>query len=206
VTKRGRIDLVQPPGRPRRFNLVDAAILVMATALGFWVIRDSLAGLLTPPMVMEGGRWVKRWWDPVVQLNRAVTVEVVLLSWSVAWTLLQLRHPRPRLRRLTRQPGFVACASSVFVALVCGPMMAAILASSHRSANIPGEDWLLFETWSALVSAQVGVAVAAGWALLALGRQCRPRSGWLDRVGQVFGAIWVVMVPLNLILPLWFLF
>jgi hypothetical protein len=195
---------MQPVKRPRRFNLTDAAVLVLATGVGLAAIRDSLGNLLKAPMVLENGRWVARWWDPVVLLNRAVTLEVVLMAWSVGWLVLQLRQPRPRMRRLARRPGFVASFFSTFVILVCGPITAAVLvgAGGGVSGSL-GEYWIRFETCSALVSLQIGAAVAAGWALLAVSRECRMRSGWLDRVGQVFGAVWVLMIPANLILPFW---
>jgi hypothetical protein len=189
--------------RPRRFNLVDGAVLVMATAVGLWAIRDFLGDLFETPMVQENGLWVGRWWEPVVLLNRAVTLEVVLMAWSVAWLAIQLRQPRPRLRHLSRQPGFVASFFAAVVVLVSGPITAAVLTSSMRSVNIGGDYWVLFELWSALVSLQIGAAIFAGWALLAFGRLCRPRSGSLDRIGQGFGLVWVVMAPANLILHLW---
>jgi hypothetical protein len=188
---------------PRRFHLIDAVVLVLATAVGLWAIRPFLPDLFESPKVLVNGRWVSRWWDPVDLLNKAVILEVMLMAWSAAWLVLQLRQPRPRLHRLTRQPGFLATFSSTAVLVVSGPITAAVLASSSMSLGIPRDDWLLFGMWSALISSQIGVAVAAGWALLAVGRRCRLSTGWLERVGQATGIVWVAMIPSNLILPFW---
>ncbi len=194
---------MQSAKRPRRFNLVDVAILVMATAVGLCAIRDFLGNLLKTPMELENGVWVARWWAPVIYLNRAVALEVILMAWSVAWLAIQLRQPRARLRRLSRQPGFVASFFATVVLAVSGPITAAVLSHSTLAVNTGGEYWILFELWSALVSVQIGAAIVAGWTLLAFGRSCRTRSGSLDRVGQGFGIVWVVMIPANLILPFW---
>jgi hypothetical protein len=199
------------PARPRRLNLVDVIVLVLATAVGLWAIRPYLPGLLAMPEVFENGKSVPGLWEPVVWLNSAVVVEPVLMAWSVAWLVLQLRQPRPRLRRLIRQPGFVATFASAVVLLVSGPIAGVVLTSEWRSANIstqpiigpPRPDWIAYELWSAMVSLQIGASVLAVWGLLAVGRQCRMKSGWLDRVGQGFGIVWAAMIPGNLILPFW---
>jgi hypothetical protein len=185
--------------RPRRFHLIDAIVLVLATAVGLWAIRPFLPNLLEAPRVLENGRWVSRWWEPVVLLNRAVILEVMLMAWSAAWLVLQLRQPRPRLRRLTRQPGFVATFSSVAVLVVPGPITAAVFATNSSTLGT-AEYWILFELWSAIVSSQIGAAVVAGWSLLAVGRRCRPGPGWLEWIGQAIGIVWVAMIPGNLIL------
>ena len=153
-------------------------------------------------MEMVGGRWVASWWNSVVLLNRAVTLEILLMGWSVAWLVLVLRQPRPRLRRLARQPGFVAVFASAFVVLLSGPLTAYVVAYWRGAAMTQGY-WIQIESWIAVVSSQIGVAIGTGWALLVLGRACRVRSGWMDGVGQVFGIVWIVMIPGNLILLFW---
>jgi hypothetical protein len=42
------------------------------------------------------------------------------------------------------------------------------------------------------LSAQAGGAVAAGWAILALGRRWRPERSWIDRLGAALGAYWIL--------------
>lgn len=191
--------------RSRHFNLLDIAALIGATAVGLCAIRPFLADFVTAPKVLENGRWVSRWWDPIVLLNRAVILEVMLMAWSLAWVVLQLRQPRPTLRRLIRQPSFVATCSAAVVIVVCGPITAAVLALRPTPPGSAVEYWMQFETWSSLVSLQSGAAVAAGWTLLALGRHFRRDAGWLEWIGRALGFIWVAMIAANLILPLWYL-
>jgi hypothetical protein len=202
---------MRPARSPRRFNLTDVAILVLATAVGLSGIRSHFGLLLDVEMEQENGQWVAWWRSPIALLYKVIVLEPVLMAWSVGWLVLQLRRPRPRMRRLTRQPGFAACFASAFVLFVTGPITAAVIthaviASCARTGeSFSDQYWLVFETWSALVSCQIGAAVAAGWALLALGRQCHIKSGWLDRVGQAIGLIWVVTIPANLYLMFWVL-
>jgi hypothetical protein len=56
-----------------------------------------------------------------------------------------------------------------------------------------------------MVALQIGAAVLAAWALLAFGRAWRHHLGWVDWVGQGLGIVWVVLIPVNLIVPFWFL-
>jgi hypothetical protein len=103
------------------------------------------------------------------------------------------------MRQLSRQPGFLACFSSVTITLVSGPLTWAIICSIASGTN----GWLDRMVWGEMVSSQVGAAVLAGWALLVASGRCRIRAGWLDRVGQVIGLIWVAMLPANLLHFFW---
>lgn len=191
--------VIENPRIGRRLNLADMAILVMATALGLVATREDLAGLFTRPQDLENGQWVYRWTLPVA-LSKAVTVERWLTAWTAGWLVIQLRRPRPRLRHLTRQPGFVACLSSTVVTLVSGPLTLAAISSASSGAN----GWLDRMVWGTMNSSQIGAAVLAGWALLGVSGRCRLRAGWLDRVGQVIGLVWVAMIPANVFHFFWY--
>src|SRR4051794_16318288 len=104
-----KVTRYQPLQRP--LHLADMAILVLATAIGLVATRHDLPGLFARPLSLEDGHWVDRWSLPVA-LSKAVTVEVWLMAWAAGWLVLQLRRPRPRLRQLSRQPGFLGCFSS----------------------------------------------------------------------------------------------
>ncbi len=177
----------------RRLNLADMTVLVLAMAVGLLAIRWDLEGLFSRPQDLQGGQVVYRWTSPVA-MSKAVTVEVWLMGWTAGWLILQLRPPRLRLRHLSRQPGFLACFSSVVITLVSGPLTWAIISSNTSGTN----DWLDRMVWGEMVSSQIGAAVLAGWALLLASGGCRFRAGWLDRVGQVLGVIWIAMIPANL--------
>jgi hypothetical protein len=187
------------PSIPRRLNLADMTILVLATAVGMMAIRHDLQGLFARPQSLENGRWVSRWSLPVA-LSKAVVVETWLMAWTAGWLVLQLRSPRPRLRQLARQPGFLACLSTAVVTLVSGTLTLACIASSTSGNNV----WLDRMVWGEWVSVQIGSAVLAGWTLLAVSGLGRVRSGWLDRVGQLIGLVWVTMLPANLVHFFWY--
>jgi hypothetical protein len=177
----------------RRLNLADLTVLVLAMAVGLLATRHDLEGLFSRPQDLEGGQVVYRWTLPVA-LSKAVTVEVWLMAWTAGWLILQLRPPRLRLRHLSHQPGFLACFSAVVISLVSGPLTWAIIRSHTSGTNA----WLDHIVWGESVSSQIGASVLAGWALLLASGRCRSRAGWLDRVGQVLGVIWVAMIPANL--------
>jgi hypothetical protein len=177
----------------RRLNLADLTVLVLATAVGLLVIRRDLAGLFSRPQDLQGGQVVYRWTLPVV-MSKAVTIEGWLIAWTAGWLILQLRPPRLGLRHLSRQPGFVACFSTMVITLVSGPLTWAIISWNTSGTN----DWLDRMVWGEMLSSQIGASVLAGWALLLASGRCRLRAGWLDRVGQVLGLIWVAMIPANL--------
>jgi hypothetical protein len=183
---------MQPTTVARRLTLADLAILIVATAFALMATRSDLAGLVAVPKSLENGRLVQRWSYPVA-LGKAITLEVWLMSFSAGWLIVQLRAPRPGLRQLVRQPGFVACFTSTVVTIVAGGVTWPIIASAASGANA----WLDRAVWSEVVSAQIGSAVLADWTMLAISRRCRVRAGWLDRVGQLIGLVWIAMIPAN---------
>jgi len=186
------------PTLGRRLNVADLVVLVLAAAVGLVLVRHDLSALFTQPLDLVNGQWVERWSLPVA-LSKAVTVEVWLMAWATGWLVLQLRQPRAPLRRLSRRPGFFACASTALIVCVSGPLTWLIVTSrtSHMS------EWLDRMVWAELVASQIGAAVFAGWAVLAAGGRCRLRAGWLEQVGRGIGLVWVAMLPLNLLHFFW---
>jgi hypothetical protein len=93
------------PSPVRKFSILDAMILVAASALGLALIRFLYAT----------GRYLsmgRPWYAFVAQYTVEATVPF-LITWTLAFLVLRLRQPRPRLRRLLRQPGMVACGAAV---------------------------------------------------------------------------------------------
>jgi hypothetical protein len=98
----------------RKFTVVDAMLLIMATAIGIALVRailpnisamimSILADFAHPPKQGESataGAWQ-------VALLAGLPL---LAAWTVALLLSRLGRPRPHLRRMLRQPGAVACA------------------------------------------------------------------------------------------------
>jgi hypothetical protein len=94
-----------------------------------------------------------------------------------ALLVARLRRPRPALRRMACQPGFVACAA------LCLATLLEVDLSFLQLATIPAPASI----------ALPGAAVVASWTLLASLRLWRPEASWVDRAGRIVGAYWLAM-------------
>jgi hypothetical protein len=200
---------------PRRFLLSDAIVLVAATAIGLFVFLPYYPVTWLdwnppfPPAPKFYG-WVGRVW------NRLVLASPIVMAWTLAILGLRLRRPRPRLRRLLRQPGFVAglVAAMVLVvrlfgfatmcARVVGRPALSILTVRRTGGGgalrgLPfGNLFLFFEVDHFLgTMALVGTSVAASWIFLLASGKWRPERGWIDRAGRVLGWFWIATLPLT---------
>ncbi len=121
ITKRSSEQTATPR---RRFRLYDALILLTATVLGCviiqWVVL-SVGGFLSwsglhAEWTALGRRNQSR--APVVTRLALLTLPVVV-AWTLALIPIGLDRPRPRFRRLARQPGMMAaCAVGAAIVLV----------------------------------------------------------------------------------------
>jgi hypothetical protein len=161
----------------RPFTLIDAMILVAATAVGFGILRDWAAPAI---------------WYPWPRLRSIVDFTHVVLGmmnlyWTIAVVGIRLRRPRPSLRRLGRQPGFVAGVAVLLMTLIYNLL---------RLYMILGPRRVLWERLYAFVlnlsSVQsIAPAVAVAWMVLAVSGRWRPDSGWIDRLGRCVGFLWL---------------
>ncbi len=112
------------PGPPRRkFNVLDAMVLVAASAAGLALLRydhKNLSLLLADYGVIIGSKetWESSWVVFYAISSTIRRTQPLLFAWTLALLLLRLRRPRPVLRRLARQPGLAACVSVVLVSLI----------------------------------------------------------------------------------------
>lgn len=179
----------------RKFTMADAMIVVGAMSVAFAAVRGILGTRVEPPDM----------WDYVIQivvlaptdpvgLFRHVLEEHLVLGvpclavLSTAWAAIALRRPRPAWRRLSRQPGAVACVLATLGLLLSVALDLPSVALTDRH----GQTWhdvvqddLLF------VSMHVGVAVLWGWVALALAGCWRPVPNWIDRGGRALGILWI---------------
>jgi hypothetical protein len=187
--------------KSRQFSILDALILIAATAAGFawWRILEpfgpfhgslaevSLAGSLR-------SRLYRAAWG-------LLDLYPVMVPWTFGWLLLRLRSPRPGLRRIARQPGFAAeCAVLAALAVQvgelarwriagCGLRHFTILTLRGQSLIEMLDNGLrLDETIK-----QIASAVGSLWGLMFLGRVLRPERSWIDRGGRALGVLWLVM-------------
>jgi hypothetical protein len=98
---------------------------------------------------------------------------------TFALLVIRLRRPRPRFRRLNRQPGFVACVAAGLTLLLCGATSLPLLAH--------GKDWVSFISYAP----EVCFAVVGAWLALALAGRWHTEPGWIDRMGLAVGVLWI---------------
>jgi hypothetical protein len=158
--------------RCRPFTILDAMILVGASAVGLALARTILKDALMMP---RSPMWVAR------------PITYFLLSWTLAFIPLRLRRPRPPLHRLMDQPGMAACCAVAIVTaidVISRAIYVLLLEPPHARE-------MLARYWRGN-SQHLGPAVAVTWLGLFLSRRWRPEPGWLDRIGRVIGVFWLL--------------
>ena len=199
----------EPALAARRFNLGDVAIVVAAVGVGCGLTRQSWLDL-------AAGGWTylprnsSRWSGDRVP---ALWFQIAGTAWAVATFAvlgMRLRRPRPRWRRLMRQPGWVAClAAAIAVVAVAGFVQARVttVRIAIATAGIGGGDVIVrgdarFEILAAHLVPAGGLSVLVAWALLrADGRWAAERS-WIDRAGRLIGVGWLLL-PAGFLVVYW---
>lgn len=179
-----------PPARPsRRFTMLDALILVVMTAAALGIhryvgtdiwerwerqlkrqVQDGM-----PPRYL----WTTRTgWCEVMIAPLALLAAPTLLS-------LNLVPPRPPRRRWTTQVGALACMAAMvaftFHLTAVGTDSWTRYGKYEDPFHFGLVEWLEFPLWDA------GIAVAAVWAIMALGGRLRSEPTWIDRSGRLLG-------------------
>lgn len=184
----------------RKFTLQDAVILMAGITLSIWIGRGRLvenSAAETWEEIRQG-----RSHDAVLSglvLIREFQPGVAVLTLIVLG--LRLRHPRPALRRLACQPGFMAGCAAALVIVVRGLSITADM-GLHSRGPLPSVDVYLHRALD-YNEADIGYAVAAAWLALAFNRRWRRERSWIDQLGLILGLFWlgrilVVNVPLLL--------
>jgi hypothetical protein len=180
-------DRTLPP--VRRFNLGDAMILVAAAAMALVLATESMVQLpnrlrvwtlaFTSLTGLSGWAFptVNRsglaWFLAVQTLMVLEPLSAVFAALTLAVPVLRIRRPRPALRDLLRQPGFIACLAIIAFCLVTVDL------------------WFL-TAYEVPFSVYVVAALFLGWVVLGVPPWKRERS-WIDRLGRLVGAYWFVM-------------
>src|SRR5262249_15461946 len=96
---------------------------------------------------------------------------------------------RPRLRRVFRHPGAVACGVATLDILIMAveiiPLWVRAPAGRSPVANP------LYLTSDCVNWVDGGLAVLCGWLTLVLCGRWRPEPSWIDRAGRIVGAGWI---------------
>jgi hypothetical protein len=167
----------------RRFTLLDAIVLMAATAAGFAWVRSV--------WYFETFKGPMDWLDEIPEM-----VAPLLATWTVAAVVLRLLPPRPPIHRLVLQPGAAACVSVAFA--FTAESLRYFLDAFARRRGVPwsrfrgvglGTEWY----GNVLVGGPYHYAIAAVWGLLLLSRRCRPEPSWIDRLGRALGLFWLLL-------------
>jgi hypothetical protein len=196
-----------PPPRRRPFTVLDAMVLVAATAVGLAVMRSDPNSILyrIAPAIRSHVRPDEHIHVKLYLITGDILeFQPLLLVWTYAALILRLRGPRPGIRRLARQPGFAA----LLTAVVCSAYawldglthgiweLANPDHKGHPLEDLTGSLSQLFDgVWD------LGAAVSAVWAFMALGQICRREPSWIDRLGRILGGGWIAATALRIAWP-----
>ncbi len=187
------MDVATPrPKTIRRFTLLDAMILVAATACGLAVdgaIQSSVT-LADEDVFDSMIRLVGEGEFAELGAVALVFVLPVVASLNLSVIPLGLLKPRPRVRRLACRPGWMAaCAVALVLAFELAVVL--VLACGDFFGPDPLPEMLL------LFPALVVPAILGAWLTLALGRRWRPEPSWIDRLGRALAVCWLVLAVLG---------
>jgi hypothetical protein len=171
----------------RRFQILDALVLVAASAIG---IAWSLA-------------WARGWWRPwkLLALNVHDFCDFFtffLVPWTLAFILLRISMPRPSLRRLGQSPGTAACLT-VLIVFVIGLVEALtswglqVLWLRLKDDSVSKVTEVLLDVTSES-STRAGPSVLAVWLILALIRRFRLQRDWIELLGLTLSIGWIVLI------------
>lgn len=123
--------------------------------------------------------------EAIAHVTRSIALP---LSWMVVALSSIGRGPG---RHRPRPPGVAACVGVIVATGIHFSVWFHIVI-----ASIPGVGWLNLP-WE-FIPQQItdprppAIAVGSVWAVLALDRRWWPEPGWLDRLGRILGAYWLV--------------
>jgi len=198
---------------------MDKIVLALAEVVTLtwvvWVVPGAI-GESIPRTGNSRGESILPWYNMPGVIGGYVSIFLVpwLLVLSLVIFGLRLRAPRPRWRRLCRQPGFVACGM-----ISAGLGLFLLIWLLHQGlARTPWGQlspyYVLFWQFRApfgpvygqeliVLTFGLGLAVLGAWALLFLGGFWRAERSWLDRAGRILGAGWIMFDVLRSLLFYW---
>jgi hypothetical protein len=186
----------------RRLQLIDAMILVAATAIGLGVERSvevrsngvysfevfsNAYTLVTSPVAPRADKFTA-----ILYLRHVLiaTMTPFLISWTMA--LIPLRLLGPRDRRFLTRPGFrTAVAASLVLAYNLLRCILFGLALWAERGEVRPIDELLHGTIQS-TPLYVGIALSASWVASAIARNRRRGIDWIDRLGDALAVAWIL--------------
>jgi hypothetical protein len=163
--------------RGHRLSLLDAMVMIAATALGILATRWALDLRHLFVRHMQFGDIAQR----VVQAAN-VFLPPLLVAWSCAGLALGLRRHRLALRALARRPGFVACLTATLLTVYYTATF-----FTPRAMQQPKSMGLQYLNLLFTLSDHVGPAIAGAWLVHGLmGRRFFGAAG-VEFLGRLVG-------------------
>lgn len=175
----------------RRFTVLDGMILIAATATGLMIVRRFSQDYPLLLFVGNAGTLALSktqlpWW---IRMQIAPFV----VNFALGLCLIRLRRPRPRLARLFRQPGTIACfvgTAAVLLGLLAMQLQLLVAVWWYGAGSSISYS---FSSYTTTISESFGSAVAIAWLTLALSRAWRAEPSWIDRAGRTVGIVGIVI-------------
>jgi hypothetical protein len=176
---------------PRRVNLGDAMILIIALGAGLALALRPLSDLgelfasIAPRSRFDWTAWcieIARKQGPrfLVLQGFLQLLFCLIIPLTPALLVARLRQPRPAFRRLACQPGLVASAALCVVSVI----------------EVDVTFLQLFSIPPLLQAVLPGGTVLASWAVLLVSGRWQPEASWVDRAGRAVGGFWIATIPL----------
>ncbi len=186
-----------PPTRnpSRRFRLLDGILLIAATALGLsWSRAIEFEFVPWDYSVDRLIGWFRE--DGVFVVWKLI--DPVVICWMGMLVILRLASPRPRGRRLGRQPGFVAClaGSLTIAAILLGHVAERQLSKDENYMPSVVRVSIPFVYYFAQA---VSFTIGGAWLTLWLTGAWRAEKFWIDRSGRLVGAWWLITGAVRLV-------
>lgn len=167
----------------RTFTLLDAMFLVAAAGLGLYLARMLISNV---PVVTPGP--VRKAW-----INWLGASYLFLLGISLGVAVIRVRQPRPPIRSLARQPGFLAEVAVISI-VTLGTALSVLDRVAFRGWQ--GEPFVSRWLYSYLISIggpwNVGFAVLLAWVIGGLQGFRWGRADWVEWVGRLLGVLWLL--------------
>ena len=146
----------------RPFKLVDAMILVAASALGLAAMR--------PGWDQFRAFWANARAVPTTQAYVGIAqscLTIALLNLAVAYVWIRLIPPRLPVPDLIRQPGILSLVLLIGIAFLC-------LALSSVAPRVAQPPWI------------IALALALTWSAACFHHRSRAEPGWIEVLGRFF--------------------
>ncbi len=175
----------------RRLNLADLAILVAASAAAFTLLKLMLSEKSATISVFNNGYRFFASLSPFLSFG------------SIALLLARSVQPRPSWRRITCQPGSIACATFLISFLW---MLSLHLGHFFLQWKIRGaSDLAIFagrEVQFLLLSGITGgQTISIAWLTLVVSGRWKAEASWIDRSGRFLGALAILSSSIAMLWP-----